>query len=70
MAPESSAGSLRLNITVYPSGWTVCWLTKVTPTANGPRARYVSRWSVQGAGPGALHDPEALVQEAMEGYRP
>ena len=70
VAPETSAGALKVHVTVYPSGWTVCWLTRAVPTPNGPRSRYVSRWSVQGSGPGDLDDPVALVTRAMEGYRP
>lgn len=70
MAPESSAGALKVHVTVYPSGWAVCWLTRVVPTPDGPRSRYVSRWSIQVSGPGALEDPQALVRQAIEGYRP
>jgi hypothetical protein len=63
MAPETSAGSARLNITVYPSGWTVCWLTEARPTVNGPRTRYSKRWSFDGS-PALLQDPQALVEHA------
>ena len=70
MAPETSAGSCKIHVTVYPSGWAVCWLTRAIPTPDGPRTRYVDRWSVQVAGPGALEDPKALLTAAVEGYRP
>lgn len=70
VAPETSAGAMKVHITVYPSGWAVCWLTRVIPTPNGPRARYVSRWSVQVDGPGALEDVQKLVRTAIDGYHP
>ncbi len=70
MAPETSAGALKLHMTVYPSGWLVCWLTRSIPTPNGPRSRYVTRWSGQVSGPGALEDVQEVVRAAMESYRP
>jgi hypothetical protein len=67
MAPEHSAGSIRLNVTLYPSGAGIAWLTQARPTPDGPRARYVSRWSFV-APPTMLLDPAACLQVALEEY--
>jgi hypothetical protein len=67
MAPETSAGSCRLHLTLYPSGSGVAWLTQALPTPNGPRARYVSRWSFV-APATILQDPAAALQVALEAF--
>jgi hypothetical protein len=67
MAPETSAGSLRLNVQMYPSGSGVAWLTRAVPTPSGPRARYVSRWSFT-APPSILEDPAAAMAAAMDAF--
>jgi hypothetical protein len=56
-------------MTVYPTGWLVCWLTRAVPTPDGPRARYVHRWTGEVSGPEALGDIQDLVRAAMESYR-
>jgi hypothetical protein len=65
MAPQTSAGSYRLHVTLYPSGSGVAWLTRAIPTPSGPRARYVNRWSFA-APPTLLEDPSATLTAALE----
>jgi len=65
MAPQTSAGSYRLHVTLYPSGSGVAWLTRAIPTPNGPRARYVHRWSFA-ATPEIIDDPLETLKLALD----